>query len=103
MAASLGLALIAQEKREGYKDTPILPGQKWHVHDPDRPYPVEVTPGAVLGAAPSDAVVLFDGTDLSHWSQSDTESGSPTPAKWRLVDGVMEVNPGTGDLYSRDK
>ena len=49
----------------GFTDTPILPGQKWHVHDPDRPHPKVVTPGATPGAPPSDATVLFDGKDLS--------------------------------------
>jgi hypothetical protein len=34
----------------GYKDTPIIPGQQWHVHDPDRPHPRMVTPGALAGA-----------------------------------------------------
>jgi hypothetical protein len=35
---------FAQEERPGFKDTPMLPGEKWHVHDPDRPYPPVVTP-----------------------------------------------------------
>jgi len=60
----------------GYKDTPILPWCGYHVHDPDRPAPEKVIP-APLGAqgqassAPSDAIVLFDGTDLSQWQTSD--------------------------------
>src|SRR5690242_21095124 len=29
----------------GYTDTPLVPGQKWHVHDPARPHPPKVTPG----------------------------------------------------------
>ena len=44
---------------------------------------------------PQGAVVLFDGSDLDAWMQKD---GSP--ARWRLVDGAMEVVPGTGDIYS---
>src|SRR4051812_23091621 len=56
----------------GYKDTPMLPGGRWHVHDGDRPLPPVVTPGTCStqeapGKAPSDAVVLFDGGDLAHW------------------------------------
>src|SRR5580658_6923965 len=54
----------------GYTDTPMLPSGKWHVHDPDRPRPAVVTSGATFSqgaAAPSDAIVLFDGTDLSKW------------------------------------
>src|SRR5947207_13806546 len=46
-----------------------LPGQKWRVHDRTRPQPRRVTPGQPVPApsAPSDAVVLFDGRDLSKW------------------------------------
>jgi hypothetical protein len=60
----------------GYKDTPILPWCGYHVHDPDRPAPPKVTPGRLgidekPGTAPSDAVVLFNGTDLSKWEPSD--------------------------------
>src|SRR6187200_2261354 len=43
---------------EGYTDTPMLPGGKWHVHDPNRPLPPVVTPGKTfshMADAPSDA------------------------------------------------
>jgi hypothetical protein len=53
----------------GYTDTPLLPGSKWRVHDKDRPEPAKVQPGApCFSAPPSDAIVLFDGKDLSQWS-----------------------------------
>jgi len=56
----------------GYKDTPILPWCGYHTHDPDRPAPPKVTPGRPTSpTAPSDAVVLFDGKDLSKWQPSD--------------------------------
>jgi len=101
MAACLGFAAIAQVRREGYRDTPILPGQKWHVHDPDRPYPHEVVPGATPGGPPSDAVVLFDGKDLSQWTQ--VQDGQDVPPKWKLVDGCIEVVGGSGYLFTKDK
>jgi len=68
----------------GYKDTPILPWCGYHVHDPDRPAPEKVTPAppdaqGKTGAAPSDAIVLFDGTDLSQWNPSD----------WKIVNGEL--------------
>lgn len=101
IAACCGIALVAQQ-REGYRDTPILPGQKWHVHDPDRPYPQEVTPGATPGSPPSDAIVLFDGKDLSQWEQ--IHRGKATEPKWKVLDdGSMEVVGGTGDLYTKEK
>ena len=47
-----------------------LPNQKWFVHDHDRPQPRKVTPGQPLptSSAPSDAIVLFNGKDLSQWT-----------------------------------
>jgi hypothetical protein len=53
----------------GYKDTPKLPWCQWLVHDPDRPNPQKVDPGNARGPAPvpSDAIVLFDGNDVSKW------------------------------------
>src|SRR4051812_5231058 len=70
--ATLGAGQDQAKPRVGYKDTPMLPGGRWHVHDGDRPLPPVVTPGTpsnqeAPGKAPSDAVVLFDGKDLAHW------------------------------------
>ena len=96
--AGLAAVLYAQQ---GYKDTPILPGQPWHVHDSDRPHPHAVTPGAEPGAPPSDAMVLFDGKDLSKWEQHD--HGKTVNAKWKVEAGYFEVAPGSGDLISRDR
>src|SRR6185436_5091203 len=76
----------------GYKDTPMLPGQPWHVHDPDRPLPRVVTPGATFShnaPPPSDAVVLFDGTDLSKWKSDKGEAG------WKIVRTEPIVAPKT--------
>jgi Domain of Unknown Function (DUF1080) len=75
---------------------------KWKIHDPDRPLPPVITPGTAstqdkAGSAPSDAVVLFDGKDLSHWVDKDGK-----PAKWKVQNGYMEVVPGTGNISSRD-
>ena len=76
----------------GYDDTPFYPGAKWRVHDGNRPQPRVVTPGAFStqdapGAPPSDAIVLFDGTDLSQW-ESIKDGG---PAQWAIENGYMEV------------
>jgi hypothetical protein len=48
--------------------------------------------------APTGAIVLFDGTDLSQWLQVKGES----PAQWVVRDGYFEVKTGTGDLRTRD-
>jgi len=87
-----GFPVQAAEKPEeidGFRDTPMLPGGKWHLHDPDRPQPAVVVPGATFshGApAPSDAEVLFDGKDLSKWQNARGQD-----APWIVRDGYMET------------
>ena len=88
----------AQHTDLGYKDTPMLPGLPWHVHDPDRPHPRMVTPSEESGGPPSDAIVLFDGHDLSQWTSDDGG-----PPKWKVADGYFEVAPDTGNLVTKEK
>jgi hypothetical protein len=80
-----------------------LPGQKWRVHDRNRPQPRKVTPGQPLPtpAAPSDAVVLFDGKDLSKWNGSG-RGGVVTEPRWKVENGYVEVVPGTGSLVTKE-
>lgn len=85
----------------GYSDTPVIPGQKWKVHDIERPRPHMVTPANVPGGPPSDAIVLFDGKDLSQWVNN--KKGKESPAAWKVQNGVIEIAPGTGDLVSKQK
>jgi hypothetical protein len=73
----------------GYKDTPIQPWSGYHVHDPDRPAPRRVQPGAA-GGAPSDAIVLFDGIDLSKWQDS----------QWTVEN--REIVAGPGNLTTKE-
>jgi hypothetical protein len=80
----------------GYDDTPMLPGLPFHVHDPHRPHPPVVIPGAQPRAAPSDAIVLFDGKGLSEWQ-------APRKGSWKVAGGYLEVTPGTGDLATKQK
>ena len=85
----------------GFTDTPMLPGMPWHVHDPSRPKPPVVTPGATPGAPPSDAIVLFDGKDLTKWAQHGPK-GEILEPKWPLGEGYFETGARTGSLYTRD-
>ena len=98
--AGFALHAFAQKGGEvtGYSDTPVIPGQKWKVHDKDRPRPKMVAPGATLGAPPSDAIVLFDGKDLSKW----TTKGKP--ASWVVENGYTYAPvKGAGDLVTKEK
>ncbi len=58
-----------------------------------------VTPGKTSADAPSDAIVLFDGKDLSQWVSA--KDGSVP--KWKVIDGRFEVEPGTGDIKTKLK
>ena len=44
-ALALGAGAQQDTPQLGFKDTPMLPGAKWHVHDGERPQPTVVTPG----------------------------------------------------------
>ena len=90
----------------GFEDTPILPGLPYHVHDPHRPHPPVVTPSTRPGGPPSDAIVLFDGKDLSRWvaqQSSISRAGAPGPADWKVENGYFEVTPGTGEIATKEK
>lgn len=86
---SLALGASAQEKIE------------YEVHDGRRPQPMIVTPGTFStqdrsGKPPSDAVVLFDGKDLSNW-----ESVKGGDAPWKIADGDIQCVPGSGNIQTR--
>jgi hypothetical protein len=84
--APAGPPISAQEKRDP------------HAHEvpPPKSPPRTVTPGATPGAPPSDAVVLFDGRDLSKWESE--RGGEP---QWDVADGAMQVKPKAGGIRTK--
>ncbi|MBI1356359.1 MAG: DUF1080 domain-containing protein [Acidobacteria bacterium] len=60
------------------------------------PQPVAVDPGGP-GKPPSDAVVLFNGKDLSGWQQADG-----APAKWTVKNGEMVCNTESGNILTKE-
>jgi hypothetical protein len=67
--------------------------KKWEIHDMNRPKPPIVTPAPAeeqAAKAPSDAVVLFDGTNLDQW----------VGGQWKIENGYMQVTK--GELKTRD-
>ena len=72
----------------------------WRAHDLKRPAPAVVDPGEARPSAPapSDAVVLFGGEDLSQW-----RSGDGSESKWKVVDGAMESVAGAGYAYTKEE
>jgi hypothetical protein len=74
---------------------------RWRIHDPNRPVPPVIDPGTAStpespGRPPSDAIVLFDGKDLSNWRSADGGA-----AKWKVEAGYVEVVPKTGFIYTK--
>ena len=80
----------------------FIDGIKVHETDTSKqPLPPVVTPGETVGAAPSDAVVLFDGSEKSfkeNWTS--TQGGE---SKWHVVDGALESVRGAGYIQSKEK
>ncbi|MCE9520245.1 MAG: DUF1080 domain-containing protein [Verrucomicrobia bacterium] len=79
----------------------------WAIHDLNRPQPPRVEPGTFSsqtepGKPPSDAIVLFGGTeaDLSKWQSAK----NPTePTKWIVQDGALLCVPKSGYVRTKEE
>jgi hypothetical protein len=58
--------------------------------------PVPPLVSTPAGAAPSDAIVLFDGTNTDEWQTTD-----PTKPGWRIEDGAWVIVPRTGGMQTK--
>jgi hypothetical protein len=87
LAVMLGIAVGA------YAASEVV---KYGVHDMSRPRPPVVAPAEKIGQPPSDAIVLFDGTDLSQW-----QKGDGSPAAWEVADGAMTVSKKAGSIQTK--
>jgi len=89
--------LFAQEK-EYPKQEPMKAGMSEYW----TPQPKIVTPGEsnanAFISAPSDAIILFDGKDLSAWESARRDGG---PAQWEVKDGAFTVVKSTGDIRTK--
>jgi hypothetical protein len=104
----LGKPVITTETKKGDDGKDVLymyiDGIKVHEVDPAKqPFPPVVTPGpvGVVGAAPSDALILFDGSAkalVENWT--DTKGG---PSGWKVVDGALESVKAAGYIQTKGK
>ena len=81
LAGALAVALIAAPPQEKIDAQPKV-----------------VTPGALPGQPPSDAIVLFDGKDVAQWVYKDGRA-----AAWPIVNGILTCKSGTGNIYTKQK
>ncbi|HEV2295693.1 MAG TPA: DUF1080 domain-containing protein [Tepidisphaeraceae bacterium] len=87
----------------------------YEVHDVKRPQPPVITPGTPStdqqpGKPPSDAIVLFGGSeqDLAKWqtdrSEKEIKAAAPAkPAEWKVEDRQLVVVPRTGTIATKDQ
>ncbi len=98
MAFICTICLGANAQKEYPQPEKMTPGMSEYW----TPQPKIVTPGVSNAnaaiTAPSDAIVLFDGKDLSAW-----ESVKGGPAQWTVHDGVFTVDKKTGDIQTKKK
>ena len=87
--------VAAQEGPDWNKGLPKQYKSVWLKHDINRPRPRKIDPGPTAATPPSDATVLFDGTDLSQWENVNSER-----KLWDVRDGYMEVN-GQGSIRTK--
>lgn len=104
MVLFFGFALFAISACAQYPNTPPevspmpMKPEMTEIWEPVVPI---VTPAKMLGDAPSDAIILFDGSDTDQW-ESQKNPGQPAP--WKIVENdYMEVVPGSGGIMTKMK
>lgn len=90
LAGTFGLLALVVRPASGAAQV-----SEWPQHSMDRPKPRVVDPGVFVASPrpPGDGIVLFDGASLAGWRS--VEGG---PARWKVVDGALEVVAGTGGI-----
>jgi hypothetical protein len=95
---------------KGKAPKPFAPGGKYVVGDMERPRPSVTAPPTETtqekaGMPPGDAIVLFNGTDLSHWLRvargPDPDKGEDP--RWKIEGEWMQSIPGGGGLKCKDR
>ena len=107
----LRLVVGTQAPAADKKEQPLTPGGVYRAHDMQRPRPPVVVPTSFgtqdkAGTPPSDAIVLFDGKDLSKWKadpRKDSPPGAGDQPRWKIENGYAEIVPKAGGIRTREK
>lgn len=104
--AALPLAVSVVHAEGGFYGDPPDATHPWAIHDMNRPQPHRVEPGTFSsqetpGKPPSDAVVLFGGTEETIANWISDKNGEPT--KWVVKDGTLQCVPGSGYIRSKEE
>lgn len=62
------------------------------------PEPKVITPGATPSDAPSDAIILFNGSSASAWQHNNGNE-----VKWTIADNALTVKGGSGGIETKQK
>ena len=103
--AFVASAAESAKKSEPKKEKPFTPGGIYRQGDMQRPRPTVITPPSAPGRPPGDAIVLFDGKDLSKFKRQprkDDPAPSDSP-KWKIENGYAEIAPKSGAISTRAK
>jgi hypothetical protein len=78
----------------------VTEDREWVPEDTEfyEPVPPVVEAQPAFLEPPSDAIVLFDGSDFSNWKMLNGEE----EVEWIIEDGAMTVTPRSGDIVTRD-
>ncbi|HET8735322.1 MAG TPA: DUF1080 domain-containing protein [Pricia sp.] len=100
-AITFSLTVVNAQKYSGTppEESPMpMKPEMTEIWEPEVPV---VEPADTLGNAPSDAIILFDGSNLDQWtSAKDTTAAAP----WKVVDNqYFEVEPGSGNIQTKMK
>jgi hypothetical protein len=106
LAVAATLAAAGRSAAAFYGDPPDAT-HPWAIHDENRPQPPRVEPGTFStqeqpGKPPSDAIVLFDGTEasLANWI---ADKSPQEPTKWIVKDGTFQCVPGAGYVRTKEE
>ena len=95
-------ALFALNTLAAFYGAPPDAAHPWAVHDDNRPQPKVVTPPPRVGDAPSDATILFDGTEASFQNWVHRRPADKRKNDWVVKDGALQCNAGSGPIATRE-